>query len=439
MTDRFRFDFEWLSAGDFHSDERASFADLSIVVDSEIVTEVEDLLAKTVRHFIRVSAAPVAQWLAINWWRLRWEPLRATLAWRMSHQLGAAGGGYAWPNLIFCGDGDFLLVESRPTSAGPGAPVRYLNTFGAWVPLAEFERTVDDFMEAVGERLTFLERSDSPIRGLWIEVCAERQDPAQAEWRKLEALLGFDPDEAPEDLVVGLQGQFVEAGQSAVEEIAAAAQVDAMEQLGILMNGARDHAIPIQIPDSDALRPEIESIDRRWLPWQRAEVAARRVRKRWGLEPGPIRDQVLADLLSLSGRFLSDKGDRLPFPAGYRTDDDRTIKIVMNRKPPTGRRFALARLVADHLYAGQGDHLLPVTTAKTARQTFQRAFAQELLCPWSDLIAFLDSEEPDEEDIEDAADYFSVSPLLVKAALVDRGQLNRERLVGRSLVFELLI
>jgi len=42
-------------------------------------------------------------------------------------------------------------------------------------------------------------------------------------------------------------------------------------------------------------------------------------------------------------------------------------------------------LVGDHLYAHAADRVLPATDAGTARQKFQRAFAQALLCPFDTL------------------------------------------------------
>ncbi|MDD3449040.1 MAG: hypothetical protein PHF72_08440, partial [Gammaproteobacteria bacterium] len=86
----------------------------------------------------------------------------------------------------------------------------------------------------------------------------------------------------------------------------------------------------------------------------------------------------------------------------------------------------LARLVADHIYRSAGDRLLPATDARTARQKFQRAFAQEFLCPFTALSDFLGSTEPTDDRIEEAADLFNVSPLLVKTTLVNRGVLGRE-------------
>ena len=99
---------EWL-AGDTGSPvERATNAELSIVIGNHQVTEVEDFESKTVRRTIRISAGLAAIWLVANWWRLRWEAepnfsTREDLSWAMSHHMPAIGGGFVWPDFTFQG------------------------------------------------------------------------------------------------------------------------------------------------------------------------------------------------------------------------------------------------------------------------------------------------------------------------------------------------
>jgi Zn-dependent peptidase ImmA (M78 family) len=74
---------------------------------------------------------------------------------------------------------------------------------------------------------------------------------------------------------------------------------------------------------------------------------------------------------------------------------------------------------------------LPATGVYTQRQKFQRAFAQEFLCPFMALREFLGKDRPDDEAIEEAASHFQVSPLLIRSALVNKGILERETLSER--------
>lgn len=101
------------------------------------------------------------------------------------------------------------------------------------------------------------------------------------------------------------------------------------------------------------------------------------------------------------------------------------IKVHLHRRLSTSRRFALARVVGACLDAETPERLVPASDAATQRQKFQRAFAQELLCPYADLRNFIGDRAPDDPIIEDAAEYFDVSPLLVKTTLVNKRMLDR--------------
>ena len=73
----------------------------------------------------------------------------------------------------------------------------------------------------------------------------------------------------------------------------------------------------------------------------------------------------------------------------------------------------------------------PLTKTSTARQKFQRTFAQSLLCPFEDLKAYLETDHPDEDDIAAAAVHFHVANRVVETVLVNKKLIERERLVDR--------
>ena len=87
-------------------------------------------------------------------------------------------------------------------------------------------------------------------------------------------------------------------------------------------------------------------------------------------------------------------------------------------------------MAADCLDNQGNEHLLPVTRASTARQKFQRAFAQEFLCPTEELKDFLEGTPMGDDDINEAAAYFEVSPLTIKRTLVNKGCLERDQVFG---------
>ncbi len=426
-----KINFEWLARDQGDSIERATFAALEILIGANNATEVEDLTAKTIRGSIRVSAHQLAIWFAMNWWRLRWQPAAIDHSWKMSHKIGAAGGGYAWPDLTFISDGITIWAHCRQTTAINADPVRFLSSFDAPVSAEDFERGMDLFMDAVIEREASLATEWRLLPEMWAEIIEERRTPEMAEWRKLEAMLGFDPDEGSAEMIERLLREKTWAGSDAIEEVAAAAGSEAIDLIADLQGEAKSKALAVTIPDYGWLRSELQSkIDSSQLPWQQAEKAAGIARGKWRLPPGPVSNPVLADLFDFSASAIPEvmEGHSAALSAGFRENGDGRFRVCFSKRYPTGVRFALSRIVADHLYADRSDRLLPATAARTARQKFQRAFAQEFLCPFEDLNAFLDGRMPTDELIEEAAAHFDVSPLLTRTVMVNRGLLARDEL-----------
>jgi Zn-dependent peptidase ImmA (M78 family) len=112
---------------------------------------------------------------------------------------------------------------------------------------------------------------------------------------------------------------------------------------------------------------------------------------------------------------------------GFRNGDSRRTAVVVPSTHPDSQRFYLARLVGCALLS-PSEHLLPITDAATALQKSERAFAQELLCPWSALKDFTDTRGLDEGGITDAAEHFEVSEWVVRSTLVNRRALPRDQL-----------
>jgi len=171
MNRGFDISFDWLPRESDNVIERYTLADICISWGSFCITELSDEVAKTVRKGPRVSAYAMALWLASNWWRLRWEPERNNdISWLLSHKLGAAGGGYCWPDLSFASDGEAVTIHSVPTPAEEDVSVRYLQRIDLDIPATEFEAAVDAFIDAVMNRVASKTSSETELAGLWKEV-----------------------------------------------------------------------------------------------------------------------------------------------------------------------------------------------------------------------------------------------------------------------------
>lgn len=345
MSSKFSIDINWLGGDDDDPIERAMFGELSISVNGHVATRVEDTFANALRDRIRVSAYDLAVWLAANWWRLRWEPPKDGTSWKMSHALGAVGGGYVWPDLSLSSDGETVTVRSRETKGSDTQPVRYLQNFDTQISAKSLEFAIDRFLETVTSRLRTEDAGGEDLATLWGEVCAERQDPSLAAWRKLEAIMGCDPDEAPEGLIEQLQGKEDAFGTSAVEEVAAMSErasqtlLEELKGLERLKDSASTQAVQIRVEGANDIRARMRTKDGRtgWSPpWRRAEIAARSAREVLGVESEKPLDAVnLAKLLGAKEHEWAMGGEQSfckahKFSAGFRNGSEDSIAVYFH-------------------------------------------------------------------------------------------------------------
>jgi Zn-dependent peptidase ImmA (M78 family) len=438
MSDTLNIDFKWLSYPQSSPLERAFAAEIGLALSGQWMTELEELESRTTMTHVRACAHTLAVWLGGNWWRLRWEPeprnARDDADWRIAHSVASAGGGFAWPNVIFASDGESLAVASIPRlKAEAFEPLRYLNPVRGRITAAEFETKVDAFMEAMISRHRAMGINDTTLPLLWSEVREERADPVAARWRKLEALCGYDPDEAPAALIETLAEDTSRLGDHAMEEVAAhgrhqtAELLQSIEELASVKGHPRAGGFrckPQVLKKKPSQKPGLR-------PWERAALLAQAARKEWNLGNEPISNMSLADLLQTGTPAFKDHAVRAatPMPLAVRHADGEKADVYVGSSWMTTRRFAASRLLGHWLdRAGETDRLIPAAEGRTADQQFQRAFAQEFLCPFNALMERLQTQYPTGDEIEDAADYFGVSQQVVRTTLVNKGELDRDAL-----------
>lgn len=432
MTAQLHFELEWMPPFEESSAEGLTFAELKLRLGDFVITEVEDLLAQTLRDQIFVSAYPLALFMAENWWRLRWEPTtgRVNAAWRLRHCLSAVGDGYSWPNLEFASDGETIHARMSASSASDVAQIRYVASMAEWISADEFERSVDQLLDAVTSRLDAVGHRDTDLSRLLNELRAEQSDPEMTRWRRLEALAGYDPDEAPDAFIKNLLGEMDSIGWASLQELAASSRDQAVRDLAILRDALNQRGTRFGIAELDHLRraAAVDVTEGGRPPWLRAVEAAQRSRQHLGLNGEVVSSRRLAEIFGIPEDFLeTGEPSHAPFSASVNSEEEGQNQLVLNKRLDTSRRFALSRLLGDRLYsADEEDRLSAATEAGTARQKFQRAFAQELLCPFEALKDVLGSDSPSDDDLDNAAQHFQVSPLLIRTTLVNRNILPRD-------------
>lgn len=396
---------------------------VKITAGDSVLTRLERPDDSSQDDWLEVPAEALAFWFIDNWWRIRWEPdppAGFTPEWRLAHDISSVGGGYCWPRIALWGEGEQVGVAARADE--PTSSLRYLANGRLLVRAASFEAGVDDFVRLVLQSGT---PDGDALKACFQHLSVERDDPEVAAWRKLEAQLGFDQDGAPDELMTALGALADEYGLDGVQEAALATQRgDAATVLEREIEVARNSAIQMTSPvPAEAIQTDAASGHE---PWQLGEATARQLRDRIGRPTEPLRNRALSDVVGfdVAGKIrLARRDARYGLRLRDRREDLHRVSLSTSRPP--SRRFEICRALGDVFWSG-GDRLGPLSTANSARQKFQRAFAQSLLCPAESLLAYLRKDRPDADDVEAAARYFHVPVRVIQTILVNK------RIVSRS-------
>ena len=398
-------------------------SNLQIDVNSIPLTKNVNIWTRKVEDHIVVSTYPLAEWFAYYWWRLENELMPGShteITWRFAHEIGSANHGFVWPKVAFASDGEAMNIYSKVIGL-PGQSVEYIGERDdvQTLPLTDFQKEVSAFISSTIERLGEL---PSELKEMWHIVQEEISDPEKCIVRKIEAALGFDPEECPEDLLNKVFALQKQVGNSSTKEVAPFLREESFRD-GLL--GVKGFSSSLSILSDEIQIDKTKNL----LPWQEGVEIARQIRKKLHLGERPLVDSCLRDLLGISKKDFDAYGamkDSLPVSVGKNAKGS-SLEIIPRAKPRnTGRRFELARLLGDALINdSRKDEWLISSDYRSARQKRQRAFAAELLCPINALEGYLNGDYSETKQ-EAAADHFYVSDYTVKTLLVNYGRIERE-------------
>ena len=317
----------WLPTDFGDPEVRAATGNLRIVAGEGdgrvVVTEVEDKLAQTVRSHIRVPVVPLAEWLLMNWWRLRWEgrPQEPSLAWYEAHQLSAISGEDPWPPLEISSDGEFVNLHMEAVSGPVPATIRYLQSVNLEVTATAFEAAVERLVDCVEGRLGATGTDYSDLTELRKELREERKSPSTARACRWQARAGFDPGEAPDGWLQHIQAIVDDVGDNAGEEL-----LSSLPDL----DGGLEAAVELLA----AMKQSPTAVDLEWVtpsstlrtatgerPWQKGARLAQALRKQHGWGTDTLENGTLADTISapvpLQGEIVRDSalGGGMPQPS----------------------------------------------------------------------------------------------------------------------------
>lgn len=405
-------------------------ADISLRLGEQLLSRIADTNKGSVRDSFRASATSLALWLADNWWRLRWETLRSLQSvssdWRIRHELNSASGGALWPPVMIYSSSDRIVFAPSFGRNTVGGPQQYFDFRVATVGAQEYEAEVDRFIGAVIGHCA--QETDGKALGeIFRQVVAERIDPELAGWRRLEACLGFDPDQAPDTVIDALVAFEETVGEDGVDEAANAypgTQSPSILRDVIEATRASSVELDLSLSHENNFSSDLPSTAS---PWMLAEAAAKNLRERIGIRRGPLKRQEFADVFKARWDDLkaaAATARNLPYCARLSMKGDSSL-LSLKTFSAHDRRFELARFLGDAVWNDVGSFGI-ISYAKTDRQKFQRAFAHNLLCPFDDIRQHVDLNNPTDEDIDATARKFHVHSTVVRNQLIYKGYLPFE-------------
>jgi hypothetical protein len=407
----FQFQYTWKDFGSSDSPEiDATFADLKLVVDEQVVTRVLDKRARTTRDAISVPLYPLAEWLVANWWTLFNEPHTpgrfSSNEAESRHSLYWAQEGFPLPKLSIYSEGNAINLLWA-AYRGECHSLEFISSGEARVAMDEFRNAATQLINAVLDRLESLHIASPTLLNNWQAI--ERADAEESAFCRAAALLGLDPYAISDRTCDTIMEIWEQLPESIRPDMFSAANI---ERLRDVADWIRDGVAAVGSVEWKNSRftgmlalPRMDSTS---TPWQEGYILARHARKELN-----IHDNALPDL----ERFVSPVRVFVP-PAplssieGVTALEAQAIRCYTAKTRRESYRFLIARSLV-HLLFGAESPITLLTAAMSQRQQRERAFAAEFLIPSDAIRSRVTSDEVTQEEISDLAADFSVSAFVV--------------------------
>lgn len=418
--------------------EKSTFGLLDIVANDNHLAQGVELENRIVRNGPFVPGYSLAEWLAWNWWRIRWEAGKpskapALIHWEFAHRMLNVGNGYVWPDISIFTDGKDVFLCSRRSTNPDCLLFRYLGHFGVErISTTTFENAIDSFIKSMLVKLESDGMQNSNLHKIWDDLCSEREDLEISRFRKLEAQLSCDPDSVEENLIFDRLNEVDRIGEKAMAELASDASIEGsplirMLRLKEIGEIAKRAGFDANLSHGISLETDIQSsenlVDKK--PWEIGKKIARIIRRQENLGEASIPHRTLVEMAGTSENAITEhkrNSKDISFTVNQQQKPDR---ILLKSKWVVNRRFELARLIGDRLVYGVSELLSPATRSQTYRQKLQRAFAAELLSPFKAVDHMLNGDYSEVKQKE-VATYFKVSPATIQTQLVYNNKISAD-------------
>lgn len=364
-----------------------SVGDLTIAVRDRIATAYRRDRGD-VGTSLTVPLYNLAEWIAINWWSLLFEPekgekLQDDSDFRSRHWMGAARDGFALPDLWFRPAGDKMDLSAGDVYLR-FARLTFIEKIDESVSLASVRENLSKFVTDVLSQLDRAGIRDTDAHQAWALV--QNTTSAQEEYCRLLGSLGISPYDENVQIDELLEGLSDEIDQKVLVDLFQAADVASIgrsSELAQRLYDALPNASELNIePLADIVLPE----DNTPQAWRWGVEATANVRANMGITIfDPQGGDAFFERLGIDPGSLStvqsDGGPEGLITAGLRRENgDARIALVGDSIPH--RRFAAAR-AAFIAWTAVGKSSRLITRARTRDQQASRAFAAEMLAPIS--------------------------------------------------------
>jgi len=301
----FQLEHDWMSFDGNETPEiLATYSQLRIVIDGQVVTQVEDRRARMTRDYIVGPLYPIAEWIVSQWWPLLEEsesPSRGTSssAFSSRHKLRMGREGYAFPDLMIVPEGASAHLVWRQLSSVHES-VRYLASGEARVPMSDVRQSLTDLVAAVDARLEHCGLKETFLQTEWRRIQESVADQGEHEFCLAAAWLGLDPYDVDPNLESDLCRMWKELPESLREDVCRASEPEHLRETSAwVMEGVRrlngGGNGPSQCADIRNRLPNVPSPGR---PWDSGYQFARIVRDLLG-----FRDEARAPLEEVAGEL----------------------------------------------------------------------------------------------------------------------------------------
>jgi hypothetical protein len=421
------FDIEWLGPESTQIPEHeATWAALRILVDGKAITRFYDERLESVRRTLIVPVYPLAEWLASHWWNLLYESVTSGRTddadYAHRHNLRYGRSGYALPDVQFTPSGESVSVQWTAKRLAH-YETEFLEDGQAWVKRSAFEHELTQVLDMVTHRLDQRGVKNTPLQEDWTYIRTSGKE--ERAFCEVAARLGFHPYSVPdaeEKAILDVANRLPESLYPSFFGAAHASRItDQADRLIEALESLR--ALNTRADDLVHLKGEVPPYTPRYAPWEEGYEYARMLRGILGKESATFpttRDVTRAFFLDSKGTQESVKE--------YNSGHLFTTLVVSNERGVPGfaidkhrddaKKFAFCRGMFEYLNAVNGQPHM-VTREQSERQKRNRAFAAEFLAPSSLLTEGVTGSMIDEEDVEDIAEKFGVSSLVIQHQLIN--------------------